>query len=88
VVLKDNQVLVMGGLMRTDTTDTVTGVPVLKDLPYIGKLFGSESTTLKKTELMIFITPHVISNSVDFEFVTKQFKKRLNNLKTSDLKNS
>ncbi|MBC8285913.1 MAG: type II secretion system secretin GspD [Nitrospinae bacterium] len=33
VVLKDNQVLIMGGLMRTDTTDTTTGVPILKDLP-------------------------------------------------------
>jgi general secretion pathway protein D len=83
VVLKDNQVLVMGGLMRTDTTDTVSGVPVLKDIPYIGGLFGSESTSLKKTELMIFITPHVISNSDDSEFVTKQFKKRLNNLKNT-----
>lgn len=81
VVLKDNQVLVMGGLMRTDTIDTVSGVPVLKDLPYIGKLFGSESTQLKKTELMIFITPHVISNSDDSEFVTSEFKKRLTNLK-------
>ena len=83
VVLKDNQVLVMGGLMRTDTTDTTTGVPFFKDLPYIGKLFGSESTSLKKTELMIFITPHVISNSEDSEFVTHEFKKRLTNLKNT-----
>jgi general secretion pathway protein D len=82
VVLKDNQVLVMGGLMRTDTTDTTTGVPFFKDLPYIGKLFGSESTSLKKTELMIFITPHVISNADDSEFVTSEFKKRLTNLKS------
>jgi len=84
VVLKDNQVLIMGGLMRTDTTDTISGVPILKDLPYIGRLFGSESTTLKKTELMIFITPHVISNSDDSEFVTREFKKRLSNLKNID----
>ena len=81
MVLKDNQVLVMGGLMRTDTTDTTTGVPILKDLPYIGKLFGTETTSLKKTELMIFITPHVISNSDDSEFVTHEFKKRLTNVK-------
>ena len=80
VVLKDNQVLIMGGLMRTDSTGTITGVPILKDLPYIGRLFGSESTTLKKTELMIFITPHVISNSDDSEFVTREFKKRLSHL--------
>ena len=88
VVLKDNQVLVMGGLMQTNTTDTVSGVPILKDLPYIGKLFGSESTTLNKTELMIFITPHVISNSEDSEFVTRQFKKRLSNLKPQDFRKS
>ena len=88
VVLKDNQVLVMGGLMQTTTTDTVSGIPILKDLPYIGKLFGSESTSLNKTELMIFITPHVISNSEDSEFVTRQFKKRLSNLKLSRLRKS
>ncbi len=81
VVLKDNQVLVMGGLMRTNTTDTTSGVPFLKDLPVVGKLFGTESTTLKKTELMIFITPHVISNSEDSQFVTRQFKKRLRGLR-------
>ena len=85
VVLKDNQILVMGGLMRTDTTDTISGVPVLKDLPYIGKLFGSETTSHKKTELMIFITPHVISKSQDAEFITHQFKKRLSTLKASPL---
>ena len=88
VVLKDNQVLVMGGLMQTTTTDTVSGIPILKDLPYIGKLFGSESTSLNKTELMIFITPHVISNSEDSEFVTRQFKKRLSNLKPQDFRKS
>lgn len=81
VVLKDNQVLVMGGLMRTDSTDTISGVPFLKDLPVIGKLFGTETTSHKKTELMIFITPHVISNSEDSELVTRQFKKRLGHLK-------
>ena len=81
VVLKDNQVLVMGGLMRTDTTDTTSGVPFLKDLPVVGKLFGTESTTLKKPELMIFITPHVISNNEDSQFVTRQFKKRLRGLR-------
>jgi general secretion pathway protein D len=83
VVLKDNQVLIMGGLMRTDTTDTVSGVPLLKDLPLVGKLFGTETTTLKKTELMIFITPHVISNKEDSQFVTRQFKNRLRGLKKS-----
>jgi general secretion pathway protein D len=81
VVLKDNQVLVMGGLMRTNSTDSTSGVPFLKDLPLVGKLFGTETTTLQKTELMIFITPHVISNKEDSQFVTRQFKNRLRGLK-------
>ena len=88
VVLKDNQVLVMGGLMRTDTKETISGVPFLKDLPFVGKLFGTESTTLKKTELMIFITPHVISNDEDSQHVTRQFKKRLRGLGKNKLSRS
>ncbi len=88
VVLKDNQVLVMGGLMRTDKTDTTSGIPILKDLPYIGKLFGSETSNHKKTELMIFITPHVISNTEDSEFITHEFKKRLNHLKPASPRGS
>jgi len=81
VVLKDNQVLVMGGLMRTDTTDTVEGIPGLMDIPYIGKLFSSEKTSNKKTELMIFITPHIISTVEDSNNATREMKKRLSSLK-------
>jgi general secretion pathway protein D len=77
VVLKDNQVLVMGGLMRTDTIDSNEGVPVLRKIPYLGKLFSTDTETTKKTELMLFITPHIISNSEDSDFVTKQFQRRL-----------
>lgn len=81
VVLKDNQVLVMGGLMRTDTTVTVEGIPGLMDIPYIGKLFSSEKITHKKTELMIFITPHIISTAEDSNIATQEMRKRLSSLK-------
>jgi len=81
VVLKDNQVLVMGGLMRTDKSQTEVGVPGLMDIPYLGKLFSSESTTIKKTELMIFITPHIISTVEDSSVATKEIRKRLSNIK-------
>jgi general secretion pathway protein D len=81
VVLKDNQVLVMGGLMRTDSIVSNEGIPLLKDIPYLGKLFGTDTETKKKTELMLFITPHIISNSEDSDFVTKQFQRRLGSFK-------
>ena len=81
VVLKDNQVLVMGGLMRTDSFKTVEGIPGLMDIPYLGKLFSSESITSKKTELMIFITPHIISTVEDSNIATREIRKRLSNIK-------
>jgi general secretion pathway protein D len=77
VVLKDNQILVMGGLMQTSTTVSNSGIPFLKDIPYLGRLFGTNSTTLNKTELMLFITPHIISNKNEAENITSQFKSRL-----------
>jgi general secretion pathway protein D len=82
VVLKDNQVLVMGGLMRTDTLISNEGIPVLRNIPWLGKLFSTDTETSKKTELMIFITPHVISNDKDSNFITKQFQRRLGSFKT------
>ncbi len=82
VVLKDNQVLVMGGLMRTDTLISNEGVPYLRKIPWLGKLFSTDTETSKKTELMIFITPHVISNDNDSDYVTKQFQRRLGSFKT------
>jgi general secretion pathway protein D len=82
VVLKDNQVLVMGGLMRTDTLVSNEGIPLLRKIPWLGKLFSTDTETSKKTELMIFITPHVISSDEDSNFVTKQFQRRLGSFKT------
>jgi general secretion pathway protein D len=77
VVLKDNQVLVMGGLMRTTENETISGIPLLMNIPYLGRLFSSHSNTINQTELMLFITPHIISNTNDSNFVTEQFKNKL-----------
>jgi general secretion pathway protein D len=74
----------MGGLMRTDKSVTVEGIPGLMDIPYIGKLFSSESKTSKKTELMIFITPHIISTVEDSNHATREMKKRLSSLKNNN----
>jgi len=80
VVLKDNQVLVMGGLIRTTTTDTVEGIPFLMDISWLGRLFSTNLSQVNQTELMLFITPHIISNTDDSNFVTEQFKNKLGSL--------
>lgn len=85
VVLKDNQILVMGGLMQTTVTTSNQGAPGLKDIPLLGRLFGTNSDALNKTELMIFISPHIISNREDADYVTNHVKYRLTDF--SSLKN-
>ncbi|MBM3221741.1 MAG: hypothetical protein FJZ38_24225, partial [Candidatus Rokubacteria bacterium] len=60
VVLINNQTLVLGGLIRERTSIEDRGIPLLKDIPILGYLFGAKVRTLNKTELVIVITPRVI----------------------------
>ena len=86
VILEDNQVLVMGGLMEERQNKTERGVPFLKDIPFFGRLFGDRTNSNQKTELMVFVTPHIINSVEDANFITKNVKSRLKNLeRTFDL---
>ena len=60
VRLKNNQTLVLGGLITNDTQLRVNGVPVLKEIPIIKYLFSSKSKVTNKKELVFVITPHII----------------------------
>lgn len=59
VAVRDGQTIVIGGLMEDRKTDTVLKVPLLGDIPWLGALFRRTTKTQRKTELLIFITPHV-----------------------------
>jgi general secretion pathway protein D len=59
VAIRDGQTIVIGGLMEDRLTDTVRKVPILGDIPWIGALFRRTITAKTKTELLIFLTPHV-----------------------------
>jgi len=60
VTVWDAQTVVLGGLISEDVTRLKDKVPVLGDMPFVGKLFRSESTQTKKKNLMIFVTPTII----------------------------
>ena len=60
--LHDGETQVLMGLLRDDDTRTATKVPLLGDLPGIGRLFSSELADAKKTEVVLLITPHVVRN--------------------------
>jgi general secretion pathway protein D len=59
VAIRDGQTIVIGGLMQDQKTQNVSKVPLLGDLPLIGGLFQYSTTDKTKTELLIFLTPHV-----------------------------
>lgn len=60
VRLKDGETMVIGGLIRTDETSTVTKVPLLGDLPLLGGLFRNSNKVKDETEVVIFLTPHIV----------------------------
>lgn len=59
---ESGQVIVIGGLMKTDEHDTHSGIPLLQDLPYLGYLFKSTQQTAIKSELVVLIKPIVVEN--------------------------
>ena len=60
VVVSNGETAVIGGLIKRVTTDVKRGIPFLKDVPILGGIFSSSSTTDKKQELVIFVTPTIV----------------------------
>jgi pilus assembly protein CpaC len=61
VELKDGQTFIIGGLLDKSISDTFQKIPFLGSIPIIGKLFQSESKTKNDTELIVLVTPEVVS---------------------------
>jgi general secretion pathway protein D len=62
VLVDDNSILVLGGLISDEQTERVTKVPLLGDMPYIGALFRTTESLVTKKNLMVFIHPQVIDD--------------------------
>lgn len=60
VVVKDNETMVIGGLVGDSTEDNTYKVPLLGDIPILGWLFKTNSTKREKTNLYVFLTPHIV----------------------------
>ena len=69
VLVKDNQTVVIGGLIGTTDTSVATKVPILGDIPIIGKVFRGNRQSSRKSNMLIFLTPHVIDDESDLEEV-------------------
>ena len=63
VVVEDGQTAMLGGLMKDTTTKTVTRVPVLGSIPVFGKLFQKDNDSTERSNLLIFVTAHIVNPS-------------------------
>ncbi len=70
VMVDDGEVIVLGGLIEDDRQSTVDKVPILGDVPVIGRAFRSEGRSNQKTNLMVFIRPTILRNVEDVRSVT------------------
>ena len=70
VLVQDSDTIVIGGIIGHDATEGDTQVPLLGDIPLIGWLFKTHSTNNRKTNMFIFVTPHIIKNPADMARIT------------------
>ncbi|HEB01998.1 MAG TPA: hypothetical protein ENI12_02070 [Nitrospirae bacterium] len=80
-VIEDGKTLVLGGIIYERGGSSRSGVPFLSRIPIIGALFGSHTYFNDKAELIIMVTPHVISNSEDAMELTRQYQNRVKIIK-------
>jgi len=65
VVASNHKTIAVGGLIRTETIDSKQKVPVLGDVPVLGKAFSNTTYDTNKTELILLVTPHIMRNGRD-----------------------
>ncbi len=80
VTVEDGDTVAIGGIIMDSTTDTITGIPYLDRIPYIGFLFGMKNTMKQRTELIVFLTPHVIYDTTQITDATEELKQKVKGL--------
>lgn len=77
VVVQDGQTIGLAGLIQDSVTKSNQGVPFLKDVPVLGALFGQQSNSRTRDELLVLITPHVVHDQRDALALTEDLREEL-----------
>jgi general secretion pathway protein D len=81
ITVQDGDTIAVGGAIQEQKTSTITGVPFLIHIPILGALFGSKSTSLSRTELIVFITPKVLYDTNQLLDATEEIQDSLKHMK-------
>jgi general secretion pathway protein D len=74
LLARSGQTVVVGGLVDQQTEESRSGIPILKDIPVLGWLFGTTRETVTNAELFLFLTPYVITSDEDEELLRRELE--------------
>ena len=77
----EGQTIILGGLISEQKEKVTSGIPLLSKIPIIGGLFGFQTYTTTRDELILLMTPHIISNQSTSDAVTREFKEKVESMK-------
>ncbi len=77
VSVKDGETIILGGIIRNAVTTDVRRIPVLGDIPLLGQLFRSNVKTKERTELLVFLTPHVVRDSDEARRLREEEERKI-----------
>lgn len=77
VAIRSGETLVLGGLIKDNTSTTKSGIPLLQDIPVAGKLFGSTQTSTNRTELLVILTPRVVRSDEDARELNEEMRNQM-----------
>ena len=80
-IVQDGHTLVIGGIIGEQINKSTSGIPFLSKLPVLGYLFGTTTDIVKRTELILMVTPHVVSNQEEADMLTEAYKNKIEDIK-------
>jgi general secretion pathway protein D len=86
VIVKDTNTVVIGGLIDDSFSETTYAVPCLGDIPFFGYLFKTKARGGDKTNLYVFITPHVVENPTEAKAILYNKKDEVDKIKEGKIK--
>jgi general secretion pathway protein D len=77
IAVQDGQTIALGGMITDNRSLEKDGLPILKDIPYLGNLFSNTDNTDTRTELLVLLTPRVIRNASDLQAITDELREKI-----------
>jgi general secretion pathway protein D len=81
VAVRDGETIALGGLIKDSTSRSGSGIPLLRRIPLLGGLFGSDDHNTVRTELIVLITPHVIRTGDETEDAMDDLRREFKGLR-------